>query len=878
MMLDHAQQDVRTEADELWTDEALSSRPDWVIARPRLVRRLHQAVSGSLTVVTGPPGAGKTVAVASWALTDRRRPGPVVWIASDRSFGSISGFCTAMAGALWRAGLGLGPPTSPDAGEHDLLVGAAAYFEAMDTPVILVLDDFTQDHGSALADCVTYLLKHSGPGLRVVVICRGNPPLPLHRYRLAGDLTEIRADELAFTERETTAVLAQHAVHLTAATLENLMDRTEGWPAGVRLAAMSLAVDPGNFADDDGATVSYLIEEVIDVQPAAMRRVLLAVSAVDRFDADLAAELAGDEACGVFPEMVRQNAFIVPLGDGWYRWHQMFRRALHCVVRRESPGGLLELHRRAAAWLEVNGQLDDAVHQAVHAGDWQHACSMVVDGFAIGEVLELCASSSLGGLFARMPQQTVLTGSDPGPAIVAAAAALAQGDTETCVVALRHAEGLLDRLPDDQAIAARWCASFVAGDQSLDEGRFSGIQALGAAVPARSLDDRPELLALLASKQGVEALRKGDLEESELSFTTALAAAQRAGGDFQRRSCLGYLALVEALMGRFLRAAELAGRAAQLPEVSTLPPGRRVVVAHLVSAWVDLERGELKAARAQLERVGPALQARPDTLLSLVHCMISSRLEIAEDLPELALELIASMSAEAGQIPWLERRMMLLLSEAQTARGSAVEALAAAERSGGTQTPGSALALAKARMCGGEHEAATSALQRALAESGPPDVQIDAWLFDACLSYRREDLSRGRRSLDRALRLAKHEQIMLSFMMSRAWLGPVLRRDSELLQPYLRLLEPMRLAAGPDRAAVDAQSVGEQLSSRELDVLRLLALLMTTEEIASDLCLSVNTIKTHLRSIYRKLGVTRRGQAVRRAWTLGLLDAEARPV
>src|SRR5215213_2577680 len=141
MVLDQAQQnvDVWTEADERWTDEAHTSRPDWVIARPRLARRLHSAVSGSLTVVTGPPGAGKTAAVASWAHLDQRLPGPVVWVTSDRSFRSISGFCTVLAGALWRAGLGVGPSVRPDAGEHDLLVDAAACFEAMDTPVILVL-------------------------------------------------------------------------------------------------------------------------------------------------------------------------------------------------------------------------------------------------------------------------------------------------------------------------------------------------------------------------------------------------------------------------------------------------------------------------------------------------------------------------------------------------------------------------------------------------------------------------------------------------------------------------------------------------------------------------------------------------------------------
>ncbi|WP_240196842.1 helix-turn-helix domain-containing protein, partial [Nonomuraea lactucae] len=199
-------------------------------------------------------------------------------------------------------------------------------------------------------------------------------------------------------------------------------------------------------------------------------------------------------------------------------------------------------------------------------------------------------------------------------------------------------------------------------------------------------------------------------------------------------------------------------------------------------------------------------------------------------------------------------------------------ALVAAEQAGGAGTPASALALARARLARGEPVAHLVRLALAMSASVPPDVSVDGWLLDAYLSYEEEDSSKGRRSLDRALRVADREQIRLPFALCRVWLQPVLRQDPELARPYERLLGPLRLGSGrPARAAEMETAAVEKLSTRELDVLRRLAGMMTTDEIADELCLSVNTIKTHLKSIYRKLGVTRRGEAVRRARRLSLL-------
>jgi LuxR family maltose regulon positive regulatory protein len=220
--------------------------------------------------------------------------------------------------------------------------------------------------------------------------------------------------------------------------------------------------------------------------------------------------------------------------------------------------------------------------------------------------------------------------------------------------------------------------------------------------------------------------------------------------------------------------------------------------------------------------------------------------------------------------------MRLVEADAHIAAGSGRAAQEAAELAGGTAAADSSIALVRAKLCDGDVTEAAQLLRPSLSESAavPTGVRVQALLLDAQLSQSSGDGSRARRSLDRALRLAEKERLRLPFAASKAWLGPMLRRDPELLQVHLRLLEPLRLGhvtvSGANGLVQDAQPV-EPLTSRELDVLKRVALMMTSEEIAEELFLSVNTVKTHLKNIYRKLAVTRRFEAVRRAQRLQLL-------
>ncbi|WP_157995797.1 LuxR C-terminal-related transcriptional regulator [Thermomonospora amylolytica] len=654
----------------------------------------------------------------------------------------------------------------------------------------------------------------------------------------------------------------------------------------MRLAAVSMQEHPDpeafveQFAGDDHAVVSYLLEEVLDALPADIRDLLLRTSVVDRVNAELAAELAGGRTGQGFAELVRRNAFFTPLGHGWYRCHPMIREALGLVLRHESPAEVPELHRRAAAWFDRAGHLTEAVRQAVQAGDWRYATRLVVDRVAIGRVLGLRPADPFTDLFDRMPDDLAFA-AEPEPAVVAAAVKAAQGDDRACAAALQHADRLLHDTDDARVRTARLCADLVHLARPTDGagpgGRADGVPEPLPALRERVLRDRPEAHALLLSARATTALREGRLPEAARLFDAAADAAVRAGGDFQCRFCLGHLALVEALQGRFGHAAELAGRAARLPEVSASPPGRRITAAHLACAWVHLEHCEFTAAREELDKAGQALREHPDPLMSVLRRLVDARLENARGRPERALEAVGEIGdIAAPRMPWAERRLRLVAAEAHTALGAPDEAILLAEQAGGIRAAGAAVALARAEMSRGRPAAAADMTRHALAEpaSMPIDLQVEAWLLHAYLCYAGQEPAQGRRSLDRALRLAEREQVRLPFALSRRWLHPVLRRDPELARPYTRLLAPLCMgdvtgSAVPGGRAETA--VVERLSPRETDVLTCLARMMTTEEIAAELCLSPNTVKTHLQSIYRKLGVTRRVEAVRRARSLSIL-------
>ncbi|WP_338117977.1 LuxR C-terminal-related transcriptional regulator [Streptomyces coryli] len=753
-------------------------KPTWLVSRPQLVSRLTRGVHGPLTVIVGPVGAGKSALALEWAHTGTAQ-GPLAWVSCYGSEEPPGIFWTCVVEALCRAGVDtawLGT-LSPDSADFvpGFVARLTADLAARDEPVTLVLDDFQPAARSPTAEGMAYLLQHAGPALRLMVTSRRDPPLPLHRLRLAGELTEIRTEDLAFSESETQALLAQHDVSLPRTAIGALTRRTEGWAAGLRLAAMSMVEHPyperfvAQFAGDDEAVVSYLVEEVLDAQKSDMRQLLLTTSLPEQVNAELAAELAGEATAGHFAALVENNSFLQSLGHGWYRCHQMFRDVLRLRLRHEAPDQVIELHRRAATWFGGRDHMVEAVSHAAAAGDWQYMSSLVIHRLAVGHVLGL-TGGQLTEVFKHIPTDVLAAapdGAEPELMLVASASALARGEHRLSAEALTQAGELLadDDSSPGRTAEAKLTHAVIRLQSERNRGTPDALRAAAEAkrlfrlIPSGVLADRPELRALVLSAHGDGELRSGHLNAAQTTLGKALRAAIAAGNSELRHDCLIGLALIEALRGRFREASELVAQAELLSVVPRAATAGSSAPAHVLRGWVHLARGRPTEAREELSVAGAALRTAPDPFVSGLRSLVDFLTGIAEGRPLPDPQAVAQAGGDLPA-PWL---VELFESEVARARATPV-------RHAPAPTPAGAAG---------------------------------------------------------------------------------------------------RAAASPERHP--GPRVTERLSKRELEVLVNLSQMMTTEEIAAQLYLSANTVKTHLKSVYRKLGVSQRTAAVRRARELKLL-------
>jgi LuxR family transcriptional regulator, maltose regulon positive regulatory protein len=861
--------------------------PEWAVLRPRITGLIAEGTRWCpLTVVTGPPGAGKTMAVALWAAA---QPGSVAWVGLDDFDNRPGMFWSYVVAALRRSGVAVPRAMQlvpqPRAVDEGFLLRLTAALANQDPAVTLVLDDVHMLREPEALKELDFVLRNAGAGLRIVVTSRMDPLLPLHRYRVAGQLAEIRASDLAFSVAEASLLLAERCGALPADALDALIQRTEGWAAGLRLAAMSLDghPDPGQFVKElmaeDSALISYLVDEVLNVAPPPVREVLLCTSILEHVKADAAVDLTGDaRAGGILAELMRTNAFVQPIGSGWYRYHTLFAEMLRLKLRLEHPDRVPVLHQRAARWYERKGMLTDAVRQAVRAGDWPLAAGMVVDDLAIGQLIGLRGGQDLVAEFARMPSGPAWT--SPAPYLVSAAIAVAAGQHDSCAAALNAAEPLLAGLPAAQQVAGRLAAEVIRLTSCLRTGDLT------AAAPAADraelmlrqaavgkLAAHPEVTQHVLSGRAAVELWSGRPEEAVRILEAGLAAEAAAGRQYELADWAGPLALAEALAGRLSRAAELAGQA--LPGGIRRPPGQHPHPAPLVAlAWVHLERNELHQARGALMQADASLGASPDRLTGAVAYLVAAGGALAEGRATMAAQIAARARSGWSAPAWLDQQLTLAESRAWAAAGDVQAAVAAAERAGPSSEAAAALAYAWA--VAGDGENASRALTPALADGTLPDrVRLQALLVDARLGYACGDAARGRRALASALRLAEREQLTLPLLTERSWLGPVLQRDPELTDSHRRLLEPA-LGTGQLPAPAPARDqepilIIEPLTEREREVLVHVSGMLNTAEVASEMYISVNTVKTHLRNIYRKLAAAHRNEAVRRARQLELI-------
>lgn len=837
-----------------------SATPWRTVVRQRLLDLVSQGVQGPLTLVSAPAGFGKTILLFSWEALGTWG-GPVRHITVDA------------AGEHATASL-----QSALDGLH--LRGAAL---AEEPALVLVIDCGDLTLTPELWDSVDRLVRGNA-SVRIVLLTRADPPLPLHRYRLAGTVTEIRAADLAFTVEEAAGLMRQENLELTTAEVAELCARTDGWPAGLTFAAMNLAgkVDTAQaireFRGDMGNVAAFLMTEVLQTQPSALRDFLLRTCIVDNLWPELAEALTGRVCDRRSLEFLSHgNAFTqrVPGTGDCYSYQSLFREFLRAELLFERPALVPELHRTAAAWFAQNGHRLTAVRHAVTAGQWGDAARYLVEDFDFAQLLAGRRRQLLKALVADLPDD--LGGADA--AVVRSARALAEFDVDRCTAELSKArcsleQGLPPRTPAHElaiSVLQAISASLRADVTTALDATLAAEAGLGAAsVGSRAL--HPELTYLVAGCKGRVLLQRGDFPGAAEAFAEAIAIADEAGLHEALADALGMAALVEAVWGHLRRAGELAAQASAPAESGArLDEPQSAIVAR---AWVSADQGELTAARDLVHRAGDAVPTFDVRVLAALAALVRARVLRAGGDADLARAELraAGNSYRGGTDDWLGQSLLVDEAKILVAQHLPHEAIAVIEHSPGRHQVESILVLQRAATeVGVRGPALPSPLtQRATSL----ETQIDSWLLQAAESIRAGESGRSDLHVERALRLAAPEHLRRPFSDAPPPLRTLLQPTGELMRRHAWLRAPRSTHDGAaDRSSRSRYElvVTVALSSKEHEVLEYLAELLTTEEIASIMYVSVNTVRSHVRSILRKLSASRRNEAVRRAWELGLL-------
>ncbi|GGX23372.1 transcriptional regulator [Streptomyces malachitofuscus] len=864
----------------LRTRFAVPARPVTYLRRERLTRHLDQAVATPLTMVNGSAGAGKTLLVADWVAG--RAGLPVAWLTTDAAGEGPGVFWAYLLRALRTAGVPLpadvGVPADANRVGPALPARLAAELSGRERPVVVVLDEFDRVTAPEIAEQLEFVLHHAGAGLRLVLVTRTEPLLPLHRYRAAGELTEIRDAELAFTPHEAGRLLELHGLRLPPAAVGGLVERTRGWAAGLRLCALAAGQSPDpeiylkEFEADRSAIADFLLAEVLKRQDAGTQELLLRVSVLDRFGPGLANAVTGrEDAEGILDRLSRGNAFVEHLGHGLYRLHPLFAEILRAHLRMRRPGLEPELHRRAAAWLRRSGALAEALGHGAAADDWQFTADALIDDLAIGQFFTGPRSDTITELFSGMGRE----GAGAAPELVRAAVRLARCDIDGGLTRLHRAQRELAEHDDtaDDAAARLSCALLealaarLAGAPDRAEDAARSAAELLDMVPAELLDRHPELTALLLDHLGSVRLWAGHFEEARSALTAVAGLAPGAATALPREDSLGRLALIDCLNGWLGRAERTAREALAETERFGLSPPSGSGVEQLVLAAVAVDRDELGRAESLLGTSAESHPAMRDPVLEAGRALTTARLHLARGDTEAALHAVEREVRADVASPWVRAETALVAAAAQLAEGRARAAAGLLPEMPDEQ-PACAVGAARVQLAAGRTEAAVRLLDRVRPEGrAGPAVTVRAALVRARAADEAGDRAAARALVARALAQARQEGLRRPFVEAGPWIRPYLAASPH--RPATG--RPAPRTGPPSRRPTPPPPVVEELSGRERDVLRRLALTMSTEEIAADLYVSVNTVKTHLKSVYRKLSVNRRNEAVRRARELDLL-------
>jgi LuxR family maltose regulon positive regulatory protein len=863
-----------------------------LIERGDLLAALDRAAARKVTIISGSAGSGKTSLLRAW-IARQGQAGQFAILRVQRDQQDAQQFWLALLDAVRHVtspngGAAL-PAATPDFNAQAMVDRVLSELADARDGVTLVIDDLHELTSPEAPAQLTRLLTSLPPGARAVLATRRDVRLRLHQLRLAGELAELRAADLRFSEHETSELLEASGIVLSAAGAARLHQRTEGWAAGLRLAVLSLAAHPdperfvAEFSGSDRTVAEYLIAEMLERQPPGVQDLLLRTSLLDRVNGELADLLTGRPGSErVLLDLEDANAFVESLDPGrsWFRYHHLYADLLRLELRRTLPEEVPALHRGAAGWFTLHGQVVNAIRHTQAAGDWaeaarllaDHAFSLTLDGQA--QTMQVLARAFPPGA------------DHPELALVRAMGDLDRGHLDEAAGHLAVAESHAETAPPDRQRRLRVAIAALKLPLARRRGHLAGVieQARFLASPIAGPSD--EDIALGSDLRAVALLNLGTLEAWSPGMPDAVrhleegaALARRIGRPYLEVGCLAQLGFALRIRS-FITARQRCHEAIALADrhgwgtEPVVAPALMTLAANLI--W----SGEFDEGERWLQRAERALQTDSGPDIRLLLHLATGRLRAGRGRHREALEEIHAAERLRSQLMGshaLASQVTGWMLATQARLGMTDEARTALAALTDEQANAAEIRNARAviSLAEGDPAEALGALKEVL--DGTASVigavtMVEAQLLAAFAHRELGDQRAANAATERALAIAEPDRLVLPFAMTDA--GELLEAlprhgtaHAALLADVLDVLHGSPPAAGGQRLPLD---VGE-LSSSELKVLRYLPTNMSRPEIAYELSVSPNTVNTHLRRIYAKLGVSDRSSAVQRARELRLL-------
>jgi LuxR family transcriptional regulator, maltose regulon positive regulatory protein len=866
-----------------------------LLDREDLLQMLDRSLAKRVTVVSAAPGSGKTSLLRAWA----RRSSSlfrVTFVSVDRDEQDAQRLWSAVLDAIRRPTSSTGAETeraataSLDADE--LVDSVLSELAAQAEPVVLIIDDLHELKSADALRQLEHLLGVLPSSARVVLSSRRDPPIRLHRLRLTDEVAEIRAGDLRFTESETRELLASSGISLSGGGAAALYERTEGWAAGLRLAVISLSghADPerfvAEFSGTDRAIGEYLLAEMLERQPSEVQSMLLRTSLVERVNGELADLLTGRSGSErMLLELEDANAFVVSLDSQrtWFRYHQLLADFLRLELRRRSAEEVPDLHRTAARWFADRGEAVEAVRHMLAAGDWPAAARLLAD-----HLFSLTLDGQEGTIAALLRSFPAGASVDhPELALAHAAVDLAQGRLEGAAAQLALAESHVQSAPP----ARRQRLAVAIASLRLALARRSGqftevmeqVKLLDTSIALKS----SEPVAMSSELRGVALMNLGIVEtwsrrfdDADRHLSEGAALAQAIGRPYLEVACRAHQIFPTTFVS-LASARERGRRAVALAERYGL--GDRPILAPALAAvafWA-IWMGEFDEGDSALRRAWGAAEPQIDPAAALLLHLVTGQLHAARGQHQAAFEAFSAGARAQSLLTGvhaLATPVVGWLAATQARLGMTDEARETL--TGLSAEPGRPAFLYNARavicMAEGDPAGALDVLRvvpDVTPTTGPAFTLVETHLLAGIAHLDLGDRNAAVAAAEAALAAAEPDRLIFPFAVTdAAQLLAALPRHQTAHGALLANIADVLRGAPQPSAEGKLLPPPDELSPSELRVLRYLPTNMTRPEIAAELYLSINTVNTHIRNIYTKLGTRDRSSTVRRGRELRLLS------